>query len=140
MKSFFLSVTFIILTISSLIGQDCFDVIITYESLSKRINTHVGNEYYYSVSIAGVLVNLREKVKLTLCSNDYFEISCSAVDDDPVYDDDYVENQLFYYSDFKEGVFSFEREVVVRENAGRYAGETSSFFFNFKIYITRYEK
>ena len=137
MMKWILLKTLLVIFCCPIIGQECLDIIIKYESLSRRINTHVGHEYYYTAKVADVPIKLKEKVKLTLCSDEFFEISCDAGDYDPVYDDNSNETQIFYFSDFKEGVFSFEREVVVMENAGRYAGETSSFLFRFEMYVTK---
>lgn len=117
-------------------SEDCYFVYVYFNSIDTKIDSKAGNDYIYNVNIGQQKVMENGSASFKLCDGDEFSIQCKVKEVDPVFEDESVESQLFLKSNFKPGVYNYKKEVVVKEQHGRYSGHASSFMFSFTITVT----
>lgn len=94
-------------------------------------NNHVGNEWSTSYSVNGYSISGSTTVKIKLGSS--VRVSSTKTERDSI--PDVGSNSSSYTptrSDFQSG-FELQHSVTVRENRGRYSGNTASFTFTYKF-------
>jgi hypothetical protein len=118
-----------------LFSQECFNIYVERLTIHKKLNTNVGNEYFTSSVVAKNKIDEEKTIKVRLCSDEYFVVTSCAKDIDPSYDDIECIEEEIHYESLARGVFTLSSKVLVTENAGRYAGQSSKFTFVYKITV-----
>jgi len=93
-------------------------------------NNHVGNEWSYSADISGTYTN--DGNNIIVNSGDTITINCYVSESDSVMDYGY-NSFTIDPSKLSKGKSTYTCDVVVRENRGRYSGNTAGWTFTFEI-------
>lgn len=97
-------------------------------------NNHVGHDWGTAIEVGEI--NLKSKsAKIALKSDDEILIRASATEFDSI--SDYGSKSLkLSYKDLERGEsYKYALSVIVRENRGRYSGNTAEWIFNIKVTV-----
>lgn len=97
-------------------------------------NNHVGNEWYYGVTLNDKKLGIGQSRKLNFNDISYISIYCSATEGNETFNDRSSESVGLTQYDInclKDNAFYIP--VIVREDNGRYAGNTAELQFHFTV-------
>lgn len=96
-------------------------------------NNHVGNEWELSAEANGKSLDRNQELKVNVTKNNPLKISAFAVEDDKI--PDYGSNyRIVKLSElYNKKTITITIKVLVRENRGRYSGNTAKWVFKFLI-------
>lgn len=110
-----------------------YDVTIEFLDATQTHNDHVGDDWINTISINGTVLELGQSKKINISEGD-LEIECHAVENDDYPDkgSDYI---IVSYSDLQIGNNVYETSFSVREDNGKYTGNTSGWTYTVKVSI-----
>lgn len=112
---------------------EIMEVSITLNSLYMEYNYSVGNEWGYGFSVNGVEFNRGSTHKFTVDPDESLVIEAAMTEYDKISDNGY--NRVYYTSEElkNKNDFSDLIEVRVKENRGRYSGNSALWKFKYSI-------
>ena len=95
-------------------------------------NDHVGNEWGTSVEINGKDLDYGNEISVSLTNSNSIKITVYATEFDSIPDNS-SNTKYIKLKDLKDGVNKIIVNTTVRENRGRYSGNTAKWSFEFEI-------
>lgn len=109
-----------------------YKITVTFSSAKMVYNDHVGNEWGTYFEVNGQEVRKGKSISFEASDSDTIKVYCEASENDKKMD--YGSDSItINVSNLKDGKNSFVSEVTVRENGGRYSGNTAGWVFKFTI-------
>jgi hypothetical protein len=140
MKKNIITIFLLAFAFIQLFAQNQKKVNIYLNSAYLEYNNHVGNDWYYEIKITTMGKEYKitpiSKKTLSINTNDNIVIKVVVVEDDKI--PDFGSNTLYIkIPDLKKDSENiFEIPVIVRENRGRYAGNSAKWVFSIEIELS----
>lgn len=129
MKKIILFLLIVIFVFSpSILGEE---INVTLESVRMVYNNHVGNEWFYGASVNEQSISKNKTLSFSVNDQESIVIKCTVQEQDKVSDYGNASKTI------KPSEITEEKVIVltpiVRENRGRYSGNTAKWEFKFRI-------
>ena len=108
------------------------NISVTLSSITCVTNNHVGNEWRFSCTVNKISLKEKNTVKVRATTNNSISIIATAVEEDK-YPDSNSKSLSIPVSKLKEGSNQYSIQVTVKENRGRYSGNTATWKFSFTV-------
>lgn len=142
-SKFYIAVSFILIfslifSISVYASADSsVNVEIKLESATLQSNNHVGNEWSCSAKVNGKKIEEGKSISLKCAKGSKITLAAAATENDKIPDTG-SSSKTIKVSTLKAGeAAKYPVKVVVKENRGRYSGNTATWVFNFVVTVKK---